>query len=193
MKKKLTIEVELTHGYITEQEVEVDIPAYTMASKVAFDVMRELKGNCFGVYMTLLSHRNMKNNQCFPSRETIMKETGLSEGTVKDCLTKLHKAGYIIINSGYFGCSNNYYFPKEWFYDLFAEDINQIMAKRKTGGQSALKADRETKKDKKIKEQNQEIMELKKELAKLKGTKATKKTAPIELNDFDDEDGTDPF
>lgn len=77
MKKKLTIEVELTHGYITEQEVEVDIPAYTMASEVAFDVMRELKGNCFGVYMTLLSHRNMKNNKCFPSRETIMKETGL--------------------------------------------------------------------------------------------------------------------
>ena len=51
----------------------------------------------------------------------------------------------------------------------------------------------ETKKDKKIKEQNQEIMELRKELAKLKGTKATKKTAPIELNVFDDEDGTDLF
>ena len=187
MKKKLTIEVELTHGIIEEQEVEVDVSAYTMASKVAFDVMRELKGNCFGVYMTLLSHRNMKNNQCFPSRGTIIEETGLSEGTVKDCITKLHKAGYININSGYFGCSNNYYFPKEWFYDLFADDIKQIMARRKTGSKSALKVDRETQKDKTIKEQNKEIAELKKELAKLKGAKEVK-TKPISFNEDNDLD-----
>lgn len=105
---------------------------------------------------------------------SIVEETGLSKGTVKDCITKLHKAGYININSGYFGCSNNYYFPKEWFYDLFADDIKQIMARRKTGSKSALKVDRETKKDKTIKEQNKEIAELKKELAKLKGAKEVK-------------------
>lgn len=192
MKKKLTIEVELTHGYITEQEVEVDIPSYTMASEVAFDVMRELKGNCFGVYMTLLSHRNMKNNQCFPSRETIMEETGLSEGTVKECISKLHKSGYIIINSGYFGCSNNYYFPKEWFYDLFAEDIKQTMARRKTGSKSALKVDRETKKDKTIKEQNKEIAELKRELAKLKG-KQTIKEHSMSCFNIDDFEEVNPF
>lgn len=151
-EKILEIEVEVEHGVVVTKKISAPNLQFTMASEIAFNILRELNGNNMGVYLTLLKHRNMKNNKCYPSIKKISEETKLSEKTIKRILTNLHKSGYIIINSGYKGTNSNYYFPKEWFYSYFEKDINQRKAQRRKGVISEV---RETK----IQKENRELKE----------------------------------
>lgn len=164
-EKTLEIELEVEHGVILTETIPVPNCQFTMASEVAFDILKELNGNCMRVYLTLLSHRNMRNNKCFPSIKRLNEKTGLSEKTIKRILTELYNAGYIVINSGYKGTNSNYYFPQEWFYAYFEDDINQRLAKRKDKTQ-VITEQRETKVEKENKALSKENEELKKQLMK---------------------------
>ena len=63
------------------------------------------------------------------------------------------------------GIANNYYFPQEWFYTYFEDDINQRLAKRKDKTQ-VITEQRETKIEKENKALSKENEELKRQLMK---------------------------
>lgn len=178
-EKTLEIELEVEHGVILTETIPVPNCQFTMASEVAFDILKELNGNCMGVYLTLLSHRNMRNNKCFPSIKRLNEKTGLSEKTIKRILTELYNAGYIIINSGYKGTNSNYYFPKEWFYTYFAKDINQRKAQRRKGVISEV---RETKLQKENRELKEKVRQYEEIMARNAIQEANNENDPFDFN-----------
>ena len=180
MKKK-EIEVELQHGEWETRTVKVKEETFVMATDVAFNIMNELGGNCMGVYLTILKHRNTKNNRCFPSIQLLTKETNLNRKTINTCLGKLEQSGYLVINSGYKGTNSNYYFPKEAFYKLFEDDICQRLASRRHGKSTVITEKRETKEQK-------EIRRLKEEVQRLKANQQCKNNENNENEDDDDWD-----
>lgn len=164
----MEIEVELAHGYIEAREIPVELGSFTAATDVAFEILQSFEGSgktYFAVYLVLLKHRNMKNNKCFPSIKTIADETKIGVRTIKEALDALSNNGYLSINSGMRGIANNYYFPKEWFYKYFEDDINQRLASRR---KSPLKSDRVLKAEKKLEEANKKIAELESALTKVR-------------------------
>lgn len=52
------------------------------------------------LYLVLLSHRNTKTNNCYPSKELLSREMGVCERTIGNMLTDLYDLGAIDINSG---------------------------------------------------------------------------------------------
>ncbi|WP_069999430.1 helix-turn-helix domain-containing protein [Cellulosilyticum sp. I15G10I2] len=101
------------------------------------------------MYCVLLSHRNTENNQCYPSLGVLASETNQIKRTVQRQIDELYDNGYIIINSGRHGIANNYYFPKEKFYDNCIE--SQQANRRKN-----VLSDRVNKKLKKKEKQKQD-------------------------------------
>lgn len=79
-------------------------------------------------YLIILSHRNVKNNQCFPSVSLLAKEMNLSDRTIQRMINELCALDVLMVNSGKQGVANNYYFPKE---DFFKDDV--FAYKKKTG------------------------------------------------------------
>ena len=61
------------------------------------------------VWFILAHHRNSKTGRCFPSIETIMKETGLSRSSVKRSKDNLEELGVLQIIEGGGRFSNNYH------------------------------------------------------------------------------------
>lgn len=164
--KTIEIEVELAHGYFEKREIPIELGSFTAATDVAFEILKAFGKNsktCFAIYLVLLKHRNMKNNKCFPSIATIAEEANMGLRTVKDALNSLTSEGYLSINSGMRGISNNYYFPKEWFYKYFEDDINQKLASRRNG---VMKSERKLKAEKELDEANNIIKDMKKEMEK---------------------------
>ena len=194
--KTMEIELELAHGYFETREIPIELGSFTAATEVAFEILQAFGKNsktCFAVYLVLLKHRNMKNNKCFPSIATIAEETNIGIRTVKDTLNTLSSSGYLSINSGMRGISNNYYFPKEWFYKYFEDDINQNMASRR---KSVMKSERKLKAEKELETANDKIKDMKKEIEK-KDALISKLSGKLEQNHYQyiennlDED--DPF
>ena len=82
------------------------------------------------LYLIILSHRNVKSDQCFPSISLLASEMNLSDRTIQRMINELCALDVLIVNSGKQGIANNYYFPRE---DFFKEDTSVAMAyKRKT-------------------------------------------------------------
>ena len=189
--KIMEIEVEVAPDTWITETVEIPTLAFTMATDVAFEILSGFEGRGktnFAVYMTLLKHRNSKNNKCFPSIETIADRIVASDKTVKRALDELEKAGYIKIDSGMRGISNNYYFPKEWFYDLFKKDYKQIKANRR---RNVMKSDRRLKAEKELdKAKKREAMKDKR-IAELERKLSEKEGNNFKVYDVDLED--DPF
>ena len=163
-KNRLEIEVEVSHGEFEIRHIPMET-TFTMATDTAFNVLTDLGKSAFAIYMVILKHRNMRTNRCFPSYSTISKESGCGLSNIKVTLNKLEEAGYLSINSGMRGIANNYYFPQEWFYAYFDDDINQRLAKRKDKAQ-VITEQRETKVKKENKALSKENEELKKQLMK---------------------------
>ena len=69
------------------------------------------------LYIKILSHYNSKLKQCFPSIDILRRETGISRRKISDLLTQLNKHGYLKVRSGGRHYANNYWFPKEDFFD----------------------------------------------------------------------------
>lgn len=174
--KSMEIEIEVAPDTWITETIAVPTLAFTMATDVAFEILSGFEGRGktnFAVYMVLLKHRNSTNNKCFPSIETIANKIVASDKTVKRALDELEKAGYIKIDSGMRGISNNYYFPKEWFYDLFEKDYKQIKANRR---RNVMKSDRRLKAEKELDEakareaiKDRKITELERKLAEKEG------------------------
>lgn len=192
--KTMEIKIEVAPDTWITETVAVPTLAFTMATDVAFEILSGFEGRGktnFAVYMVLLKYRNSTNNKCFPSIETIANKIVASDKTVKRALDELEKAGYIKIDSGMRGISNNYYFPKEWFYDLFKKDYKQIKANRR---RNVMKSDRRLKAEKKLKEVEEReakkdkiIAELQRKLAQKEGNiLTTNKIVDIDLDE-------DPF
>lgn len=157
--KTMEIEVEISPDTWITKTVPIESYNFTMATETAFEILTSFKDKSktnFAVYMVLLKHRNAIRNRCFPSIETIANKTSMSIKTVKRALDELEEKGFIRIDSGMRGISNNYYFPKEWFYDLFEQDYKQIKANRR---KKVMKTERVLKAEKeleKVKEENRE-------------------------------------
>lgn len=84
------------------------------------------------LYILLLSHRNTKTNQCFPSREVLSREMGgISVRQVATYIKRLSDFGAIKVNSGEKGLTSNYYFPLEEFYE---EGLDVKVAKKRQSG-----------------------------------------------------------
>ena len=82
------------------------------------------------LYLIILSHRNVKSDQCFPSISLLAREMNLSDRNIQRMINELCRLGVLIVNSGKQGIANNYYFPRE---DFFKGDASVAMAyKRKT-------------------------------------------------------------
>lgn len=189
--KTMEIEVEVAPDTWITETVAVPTLAFTMATDVAFEILSGFEGRGktnFAVYMTLLKHRNSKNNKCFPSIETIADKIVTSDKTVKRALDELEKAGYIKIDSGMRGISNNYYFPKEWFYDLFEKDYKQIKANRR---RNVMKSDRRLKAEKERDEAKAREAIKDRKIAELERKLTEKEGNNFKVHDIDIED--DPF
>ena len=189
--KAMEIEVEVAPDTWITETVVVPTLAFTMATDVAFEILSRFEGRGktnFAVYMTLLKHRNSKNNKCFPSIETIADRIVASDKTVKRALDELEKAGYIKIDSGMRGISNNYYFPKEWFYDLFKKDYKQIKANRR---RNVMKSDRRLKAEKERDEAKAREAIKDRKIAELERKLAEKEESNFKMRDTDIEN--DPF
>lgn len=185
--KFIEIEISLTHEDIVVRKIPVTLGQFTAATDTAFEILKSFKGSgktYFAVYMILLKHRNMRTNKCFPSISTISEETKLGVRTVKEAIDTLWNKGYLSINSGMRGISNNYYFPKEWFYEYFEEDIYQCKAERR---KNPLEDNRPKKTD--INKENEELkkenQKLKEENILLKNNQKNKITEQL-FNDDDD-------
>ncbi|MDD4643535.1 MAG: helix-turn-helix domain-containing protein [Bacilli bacterium] len=72
------------------------------------------------VYFMLISHRHGKKdenyNQCFPTKDLLCKETGLSKDTIIKCIKTLADNDYILYRKGNSQYANQYFFPLEEFY-----------------------------------------------------------------------------
>lgn len=79
-------------------------------------IMNQYDMQCAMLYVVLVSHRNSQSGACFPSIEVLARECGVSTRSIKGYIAKLHKGGYILIDSGRNGVSSNYFFPMESFY-----------------------------------------------------------------------------
>ena len=101
-------------------------------NKIRYECICECGASAYIVYITILSHKNSKDQFSFPSITTIAKESGISKRQVSRYINELSEKGYLIIDSGQQGLSNKYYFPKESFYVKFSE--NQIFARKKKTG-----------------------------------------------------------
>jgi predicted transcriptional regulator len=95
------------------------------------EILKKTDAACLAVYITILRHRNTGNNMCFPSIKTIADIVNVSDSTVKRAINKLYENGFLDINSGTKGTANNYYFPKENFYEEWNSDLDQLRAYRK--------------------------------------------------------------
>lgn len=189
--KTMEIEIEVAPDTWVTETVAVPSIAFTMATDVAFEILSGFEGRGktnFAVYMVLLKHRNSTNNKCFPSIETIANKIVASDKTVKRALDELEKAGYIKIDSGMRGISSNYYFPKEWFYDLFEKDYKQIKANRR---RNVMKSDRRLKAEKERDEakareaiKDRKIAELERKLAEKEGNNFKMYDVDIEEDPF---------
>lgn len=189
--KTMEIEIEVAPDTWVTETVAVPSIAFTMATEVAFEILSGFEGRGktnFAVYMVLLKHRNSTNNKCFPSIETIANKIVASDKTVKRALDELERAGYIKIDSGMRGISNNYYFPKEWFYDLFEKDYKQIKANRR---RNVMKSDRRLKAEKERDEakareaiKDRKIAELERKLAEKERNNFTVCNVDIEDDPF---------
>lgn len=157
----MEIEVEVNHGEFETRQMPYSNGEYVMLSTVPDDLLSygDSGRMPYIVYIYLLRCRNRKNNQCFPSIFTISEYTHFSIRGVKSAINFLEKHDFIIINSGYKGTSNNYYFPKEWFYKYFEDDVKQKKAERKKR-QNVVKEKREIKQDREIRELKDKIAEL---------------------------------
>lgn len=104
-------------------------------TKSSNKIMKEIINKCdldtYGVYMVILSHRNTETNKCFPGASELVKECKISRITLFKKLKMLEENGYLSINSGKQGVCNNYYFPKEEFYNDNKDDVDQMLATRK--------------------------------------------------------------
>lgn len=178
-KNRLEIEVEVSHGEFEIRYIPMET-TFTMATDTAFNVLTDLGKSAFAIYMVILKHRNIRTNRCFPSYSTISEESGCGLSNIKVTLNKLEEAGYLSINSGMRGIANNYYFPQEWFYAYFDDDINQRLAKRRD---KVVAEKRETKVEKENKELKKEVQELRIQL-----TEANKHIEKIKKQDNSDED-----
>lgn len=188
-KNRLEIEVEISHGEFETRYIPMET-TFTMTTDTAFNVLIDLGKSAFAIYMVILKHRNMRTNRCFPSYSTISEESGCGLSNIKVTLNKLEEAGYLSINSGMRGIANNYYFPQEWFYAYFDEDINQRLAKRRD---KVVAENRETKVEKENKELKKEVQELRRQLTEankqVEKAKAREARGKEELEDIED----DPF
>lgn len=80
------------------------------------EIIQTLDLASYGVYLTILSHKNTESDSCFPSRKLLAKECNLSERTITRYLTQLYENQFIVIESGMFNKANTYYFPLEDIY-----------------------------------------------------------------------------
>lgn len=100
-------------------------------ASVMDEILSETDSVCLATYIAILRHRNTKTNKCFPSIPTISDIVHVSDRTVKRKIEELYNKGFLIINSGKQGVSNNYYFPKESFFEDWNDNAEQLLAYRR--------------------------------------------------------------
>ena len=98
-------------------------------NKIRITIATEISPTAALLYETILSHRNLKSNRCFPTINVLHKESGISERKISDLLKQLSTKGYIIIISGGSHYANQFYFPFEYFFNTFDNDLISIYAK----------------------------------------------------------------
>ena len=92
-------------------------------------IIAETNAQTAMLYLIILSHRNVKSDQCFPSISLLAREMNLSDRSIQRMINDLCALDVLIVNSGKQGVANNYYFPKE---DFFKEDASIAMAYKRT-------------------------------------------------------------
>ena len=116
-----------------DTDVSLVLNGFTKSdNKIRYDCLNECGAGAYIIYLTILSHRNSKDQCSFPSTRTIATEAHMSKRQVGRYITELFEKGYLIIDSGTHGISNKYYFPKESFYEKFSE--NQVFARKRSTG-----------------------------------------------------------
>ena len=68
---------------------------------------------CALVYMTLLSHKNAKQDSSYPSMELLKKELHIGRTNILKYITLLSNYGYIEIKKDKIGSCNHYFFNVE--------------------------------------------------------------------------------
>ena len=99
------------------------------SNDIMFEITEKCTREAWVTYMFILYHRNNETNMCFPSLSCIANEMGTSTKTVSRHIIMLEKEGYLLVNSGKQRVSNNYYFPKEYFFD---DEVDLTVNKRKS-------------------------------------------------------------
>lgn len=95
-------------------------------------IARDTSPQAAFLYITILSHKNSKTHQTFPSIDVLARELGVSNRTISNLIKELYEAGYIKVNSGKQKIANNYFFPFEDDYNEQLYDSNGHAYKRKT-------------------------------------------------------------
>jgi hypothetical protein len=85
---------------------------YAIIPKIMVDRLTHLSGSAFKVYIAIYSFKpngGGKNEECYPSVDSIIERSGLSETTVKLALKELKNSKVLIIQKK--GRGNKYLFP----------------------------------------------------------------------------------
>lgn len=83
---------------------------FTMVTKAVLDD-ETLKASDKAVYAVLCMYADNKTSECYPQRTTLMKKAGLSDKTLRKCISTLSQRGYIKVEhrTGRKGNASNRY------------------------------------------------------------------------------------
>lgn len=76
-------------------------------------------------YIRLLAHYNFKRKECFPTIETLCFETGLKRTSISYAIQSLIINGFLIVAQGGNKKANNFYFPCEYFFNPYDEEMTK--------------------------------------------------------------------
>lgn len=126
-------------------------------NKLRITIASQCGGSASFLYITILAHRNRKNDNCFPTIEVLSKETGFSERKISDLISVLCESGYLIVRSGGRHYANNYWFPYEYFFNPKNPEVLMAYRRKAVTKKAKLPFDKDNIK--------KEIIEKKKEFA----------------------------
>lgn len=122
-KKKITYEELNKKGIVQKGFVQLD-------NELRVKISVDCGPYGLALYIALLSHYNKTTTKCFPSIDTLARETGISKRKVSDVLNDLSDNGYIIIRSGGTHHSNSYWFPYHKDFQETEETLGAYRRKR---------------------------------------------------------------
>lgn len=105
-------------------------------------IIAELDPMAAIVYLIILSHRNTRTNECYPTKDLLTRELHSTMKTVRSTIRKLEDKGFLHTAQSTGHQANHYFFPYEPFYD--PEQDESLVHTQNSSSQKAQSQNRST-------------------------------------------------